>query len=88
MKKIPQRKCIGCRESFDKKSLIRIVKDPEGKISIDFTGKKNGRGAYICKNNKCLEVAFKKKQLDYAFGIKVEDNLYQELKSELADHAE
>ena len=51
MIKVPQRRCIGCRQSFDKKSLIRIVKDPEGKISIDFTGKKNGRGAYICKNS-------------------------------------
>ena len=88
MNKSPQRKCIGCRETFDKKSLIRIVKDPEGKISMDITGKKNGRGAYICRSSKCLEIAFKKKQLDYAFKTKVEPEVYEALKSELEDYAE
>ena len=86
MNKVPQRKCIGCRESFDKKSLIRIVKSPDGDISIDLTGKKNGRGAYICKDKKCLELAFKKKQLDYYFKEKVDPSLYEKLKSELEDY--
>ena len=80
MNKSPQRRCIGCRESFDKKSLIRIVRDPEGKISIDATGKKNGRGAYICKNKECLFLAFKKKQLDYAFKTKVDSKVYEALR--------
>ena len=88
MIKAPQRRCIGCHESFDKKSLIRIVKDPEGKISIDFTGKKNGRGAYICKNKECLELAFKKKQLDYSFKEKVEPSVYENLKRELEENAQ
>ena len=88
MLKAPQRKCIGCRESFDKKSLIRIVKSSEGKISIDFTGKMNGRGAYICKNSKCLEQAFKKKQLDYSFKEKVDPSVYEELRKELESYDE
>jgi predicted RNA-binding protein YlxR (DUF448 family) len=88
MMKLPVRRCIGCRESFDKKSLIRIVKEPEGTISIDLTGKKNGRGAYICKNKKCLEMAFKKKQLDYSFKEKVSAETYEKLKEELEGYAE
>ena len=86
MKAAPQRRCIGCRESFDKKNLIRIVKLPEGKIETDFTGKKNGRGAYICKNPKCLELAFKKKQLDYSFKEKVDPELYEALRKELEEY--
>ena len=66
-KKIPQRQCIGCGEMKNKRDLIRVLKDTEGAIFIDVTGRKNGRGAYICKNEECLSMAFKKKQLDYAF---------------------
>ena len=61
MKKIPQRTCIGCREKKDKKELIRIVKDKEGNITLDRTGRANGRGAYICDNIQCLEKAIKTK---------------------------
>ena len=78
----PQRRCIGCRNSFDKKDLTRIVKTPEGTICLDITGKMNGRGAYICKNEACLEAAFKKKQLDYAFKEKVEASTYEFLREE------
>lgn len=88
MKTLPQRRCIGCRNSFDKKELIRIVKSPEGTISLDITGKKNGRGAYICKNEKCLELAFKKKQLDYAFGYKVDSSVYENLREEFLKNVE
>ena len=88
MKTLPQRKCIGCKSSFDKKDLIRIVKSPEGTISLDKTGKKNGRGAYICKNDKCLETAFKKKQLDYAFKEKVEASVYETLKKEFEEQCQ
>lgn len=82
MKTQPQRRCIGCKNSFDKRDLIRIVKSPEGTISIDITGKKNGRGAYICKNEECLTGAFKKKQLDYAFKDKVSLSTYEILREE------
>lgn len=86
MRKLPQRKCIGCKESFNKKELIRIVKEPDGTISLDMTGKKNGRGAYICKNEKCLEIACKKKQLDYAFKEKVDPSVYENLKKEFSEN--
>ena len=82
MKTQPQRRCIGCKSSFDKRDLVRIVKTPEGTISVDITGKMNGRGAYICKNEECLLNAFKRKQLDYAFKDKVSPETYDILKEE------
>ena len=81
-KKIPMRKCLGCGEMFPQKELVRVVKTkikPENEneeetyeISLDLTAKQAGRGAYICKKEACLESAFKKKQLDYAFKEKLE----------------
>ena len=64
IRKIPQRKCIGCNTSKDKKELIRVVRNAEGEISIDMTGKKPGRGAYICNDIKCLKAAIKGKKLE------------------------
>ena len=64
MKKIPQRTCIGCKEKKEKRELIRIVKDKEGNITLDRTGRSNGRGAYICDNIQCLEKAIKTKDED------------------------
>ena len=64
VRKIPQRQCVGCREMKDKKSLIRVVKSPEGAISLDFVGKKPGRGAYVCPAAACLAKARKSKALD------------------------
>jgi len=63
-KRIPERKCTGCGKSFPKKELIRVVRSPEGEVSLDFTGKKSGRGAYICKNSQCLKKAQKAKRLE------------------------
>ena len=83
MKKLPQRRCVGCKNSFDKKSLIRVVKDNEGNISLDPTGKKNGRGAYICKSKECFEAAYKKKQLESSFKCKVGEEIYKNLLDEL-----
>lgn len=57
VKKIPQRQCVGCREMKDKRALIRAVKSPQGEVSLDFTGKKPGRGAYVCPNSECLKRA-------------------------------
>ena len=62
IKKIPQRKCLGCMESFPKKELIRVVRTPEGEVCIDLKGKMSGRGAYICKKEACLKKAIKSKK--------------------------
>ena len=80
MKSIPQRTCIGCNLKADKNSFIRIVKNKEGKITIDRTGKASGRGAYICDNIECLEKAIKGKKLEKAFEMKIEENVYDDLR--------
>lgn len=75
-KKIPQRMCIGCHEMKDKKELVRIVKTPQGEIEVDITGKKSGRGAYLCSNLACLQKAIKAKKLEKAFQCSItEENL-------------
>ena len=81
MKKIPQRTCMGCNIKKDKKDLIRIVKNKENEISIDKTGKQEGRGAYICNNIQCLEKAIKTKRLERSFDMKITDEIYDNLKS-------
>ncbi len=81
-KKIPQRKCVGCGEAHDKKDLIRIVRSKEGIISLDESGKANGRGAYVCKKKACLERAVKTKGLDRAFKERVSSDVYEGLKKE------
>ena len=76
-KKIPMRMCIGCGEMKPKKELIRAVKSPEGEISLDFTGKKSGRGAYLCQNAACLEKAQKGHKLEKSFSCKVAPEVYE-----------
>lgn len=83
IKKVPQRQCIGCREMKNKKDLIRILKTDEEGIIIDVTGKKNGRGAYICPNAECLERAAASKGLERSFKMPVEQSVYENLKKEL-----
>ena len=83
MKKVPQRTCIGCREVKPKKELLRIVKASEQDISIDTTGKKNGRGAYICKNENCLDMAIKNKRLSREFEMAIPQELYDSLREQL-----
>lgn len=83
MKKIPQRTCIGCNTQKDKNSLIRIVINKEGLISIDKTGKANGRGAYICDNIECLEKIIKTKKLEKSFDTKIDSEIYDKLKAEI-----
>lgn len=80
MKEIPKRTCIGCNEIKLKKELIRIVKNKEGQIFIDRTGKANGRGAYICDNIECLEKAIKTKKLDRALNKNFSEEIYNKLK--------
>ncbi len=84
-RKIPQRMCTGCMEMKPKKELIRIVKSKDGEVSVDMTGKKPGRGAYICKSVECLEKAVKQKRLEKNLEIKVDDELYNKLRNEVTD---
>lgn len=83
IRKVPLRKCIGCNTSKDKRELIRVVRNAEGEISIDTTGKKPGRGAYICKDAACLKLAKKGKKLDKAFDVAISDEIYARLEQEL-----
>ncbi len=83
VKKIPLRMCTGCMEMKPKKELIRIVKSPEGEVSVDLTGKKSGRGAYICKNIECLEKAFKTKRLSRNLDIAIDNEIYDRLRNEI-----
>lgn len=85
MKKEPQRTCLGCKESKNKKKLIRIVKQNDGKIFIDKTGKANGRGAYICNNIECLEKAIKSKRLENNFETKIDNEIYESLRGVIID---
>ncbi len=83
MRTIPKRTCIGCNIQKDKKELIRIVKDKDGNISIDKTGKANGRGAYICNNIECLEKAKKSKKLERTFETSISEEIYSNLEQML-----
>ena len=74
------RMCIACRQMKDKRDLLRIVKDKEGNISVDLSGKKNGRGAYICKDKTCLEKLKKQKSLNKAFKTNVSEDVYNEIR--------
>lgn len=79
------RMCLACRNMFDKKELVRIVKNKEGQIFIDETGKQNGRGAYICKNSECLKKMEKQKLLNKAFKTVVDEKLYKNLEEYIAN---
>ncbi|ASW42918.1 RNase P modulator RnpM [Clostridium isatidis] len=83
VKKIPLRKCTGCMEMKPKKELIRVVKSPELEVSVDLTGKKSGRGAYICRDIDCLEKAFKTKRLSRSLDIAIDESVYNRLKEEI-----
>ena len=81
--KIPMRQCLGCREMKPKRELIRAVKSPEGDISLDFKGKKPGRGAYVCHNPDCLKKAIKSKALERAFSSAIPDEVYSGLEKQM-----
>ena len=83
MKKIPLRKCVATGEQLPKRELIRVVKNKEGEISLDLTGKKPGRGAYICRREDCFNAARKTKQFERAFSCKIPDELYEQMLEEL-----
>ena len=85
VKKIPLRMCTGCMEMKPKKELIRVVKTPEGEVSVDLTGKKSGRGAYVCKNAECLEKAFKAKRLSRNLDVVIDEEIYNRLREEIVN---
>ena len=87
-RKVPLRKCTGCREMKSKKELIRIVRNDEGEFSLDFTGKKQGRGAYVCPNLDCLEKAHRSKGLERSFKCAVPKEVYEQLQRELENSAD
>ncbi len=82
-KKIPLRQCVGCGEMKSKKELIRVLKTEEDGFVLDATGKKNGRGAYICRNAECLKAAKKSKGLDRSFKMAVSEEVYDSLTKEI-----
>lgn len=83
IKKAPQRKCLGCMESFPKKDLVRVVRLPDGSVEMDLTGKKSGRGAYICRNKTCLKKAIKSKRIQSNLEVQISDELIEVLTGEL-----
>lgn len=82
-KKIPMRMCLGCGEMKSKRELIRVVKSPEGEISIDKTGKKSGRGAYVCDNLDCLKKARKTRRFEKAFSCQISDDIYNTMEKDM-----
>ena len=84
-RKIPERRCLGCNEHKPKADMIRVVRSPEGEISLDTRGKKSGRGAYICHDVKCLNKARKSKRIERALDVAIPDEIYDAMESELSE---
>ena len=83
-KKIPQRTCMGCQTKKDTRDLVRIVRSPAGEISVDLTGKKPGRGAYICHDLECLNKVVKSKRLERSLETAISQEIYEKLKEQLS----
>ena len=82
-KKIPMRQCTGCREMKPKRELIRVVRSPENEIALDFKGKAQGRGAYVCKSQDCLKKAIKSKALERSLEVSIPEEIYSQLKEQM-----
>ena len=82
-KKIPQRQCMGCRERKPKREMIRVVRGTDGTVSLDFGGKMNGRGAYLCPNPECLKKAIRSKALDRSLEVTIPEEVYERLAKEI-----
>lgn len=87
-KKIPMRMCVGCRQMKEKKEMIRVLRTQEGEICIDTTGKKNGRGAYVCKNSQCLQMAVRNHGLERSFKMSIPKETAELLEKEMERIAE
>ena len=83
-KKIPMRMCTGCGEMKPKRELVRVIKSPEGEVSLDLTGKKPGRGAYVCRSADCLRAARKARRFERAFSCRIPDEVYDRMEEELS----
>ena len=83
VRKIPTRRCTGCGEHFPKNTLIRVLRTPEGEVILDLTGKKSGRGAYICKNAACFKKARKSRRIETSLGCAISEDLYERMEEEL-----
>ena len=83
VRKIPTRRCTGCGEHFPKNTLIRVLRTPEGEVLLDLTGKKSGRGAYICKNASCLKKARKSRRIETSLECSISEELYEKMEEEL-----
>ena len=86
VKKIPQRQCVGCREMKEKRALIRVVRSPQGEISLDFKGKMPGRGAYVCPDPACLKKARKSRALERAFETAIPEEVYDLLEQQMGEN--
>lgn len=84
-KKVSLRQCVGCGEMKDKKEMMRVLKSAEGLVSLDMTGRKNGRGAYLCKRGECLWKARKNKGLERSFKMRIPDEIYEDLEKEFEE---
>ena len=84
-RKIPMRQCLGCRTMFPKRELIRVVRSPEGELSLDFRGKAPGRGAYLCPNPECLKKARKARAIERAFSVSVPEEVYEALEARMEE---
>ena len=82
-KKTPERRCVGCGQSFPKKDLVRIVREPDGNVTVDFRGKVSGRGAYVCKSADCLRKAEKSKRIAHSLETEIPPEVYERLREEI-----
>lgn len=83
MKKAPVRQCVGCRQMMPKKEMLRVIRTPEEEVILDPTGKKNGRGAYLCFSSDCLKMARKNKGLERSLKVSIPDEVYENLEKEM-----
>lgn len=87
-KKVPLRQCVGCGQMKSKKEMMRVIKTAEGDIVLDVTGRKNGRGAYLCKQEECLKMAMKNKGLERSFKMSIDQSAYESLQKEYDENSE
>ncbi len=85
-RKIPLRKCTGCNQMFPKKELVRVVKSPEDEVSLDLSGKKSGRGAYVCKSSECLKKAIKSRGFERGLSCKIPQEVYDNMEKEMSEN--
>ena len=87
-RKVPMRQCLGCNQHKPKKELLRVVRSPEGDVSLDFVGKKSGRGAYVCHDVKCLRRLRKSRRLESVLGVTISEDVYNQMENELLGETE